>query len=132
MVYQRALEILKEKKSPLGAFSLCLSKSFEFLGFEPETAGCVNCSRTDHIVSFSFDEGGFICESCSRELLLNPLPRKELLTYKYLFQTPLEDCTPEKIDTSILISVCSSMVNFLKNDYGARLETFSLFISSLK
>lgn len=132
LVYQRALEILKEKKSPLGAFSLFLSKSFEFLGFEPETAGCVNCSRTDHIVSFSFEEGGFLCESCSRELLLNPLPRKELLTYKYLFQTPLEDCTPEKIDTSILISVCSSMVSFLKNDYGARLETFSLFISSLK
>lgn len=132
LVYKRALEVLKETKDSLAAFTLFLAKSFEFLGIEPETGECVNCSRRDRIVSFSFDEGGFLCERCARQIGARPLPKKELLTYKYLFKTPLEDMTPEKILRPVLLAASDKMVSFLRENYGAKLDSYSLFLTSLE
>lgn len=131
LVYKKSLELLKEKNAPLAAFVLFLAKSFEFLGFEPETEGCVNCGRKNQIVSFSFDEGGFLCQSCAGEIGCPILSRKELLTYKYIFQTPLEDLTPEKIAPAILLTVSDKMVSFIRESYGAKLEAYNLFRNSL-
>lgn len=130
-VYRLTIESLKANKNPLSAFVLFISKCLEFLGIEPEISACVNCGRTDSWVSFSFDEGGFVCSSCAREIGLLTLPRKELLTYKYLFKTPIEEATPEKIDKNILFDVSDSIVGFLTSEYSAKLPSYPLFKSAL-
>lgn len=132
VVYKNCLEILERSNNVLAALSIFLSKSFEFLGFMPETEGCVNCGKTSQIVSFSFEEGGFVCMSCANEIGLHGLERKLLLTYKYLFNTPIEDTTPEKIDSNILMDAVDSMAMFLKEDYGTRLEAYKVLREELQ
>lgn len=131
LVYERCLELLSDSKKPLPSFVLLLAKSFEFLGFMPEVGGCVNCSNTSDIITFSFEEGGFLCRNCAREFGLCGLERKTLLTYKYLFSTPLEDSTPDRIDGSILRQVSDSMVLFLKEEYGTSLESYEMFMQQV-
>lgn len=132
VVYRNCLEKLEESDNVLAVLSIFLSNSFEFLGFMPQTDGCVNCGKTSQIVSFSFEEGGFVCMSCANEIGLHGLERKLLLTYKYLFTTPIEDSTPWKIDSYILLSAVDSMVMFLKDDYGTRLESYKILKEELQ
>lgn len=131
LVYQRAVEILRERRNSLAALALFFAKSYEFLGLEPEVHSCVCCSRTDLIVSFSLQEGGFLCDSCAKEAGALPLGRKLLLTYRYLFDAPLDEMTPERIDGRVLREAVDALVSFLRLEYGAKLSSYDLYKAAL-
>lgn len=58
---------------------LCLSQ-----GIAPWVDGCVNCGRSDHIVSLSLKQGGFVCTHCMNQIQEKIWTKKQLQRFRYL------------------------------------------------
>ncbi len=58
---------------------LCLSQ-----GIAPWVDSCVNCGRSDQIVSLSLKQGGFVCTRCMNHLQENIWTKKQLQRFRYL------------------------------------------------
>ncbi len=128
--YERALA--KAGKGQVLAASLLFSAfALKALGIQPDTSACVSCGAIADLVAFSFTEGGFVCRQCATQLGLTPLPRKQLLTYKYLFATDLAREEIEKIDPVVSKRVLGEILAYVEDYFQTKLESAPLLAQSL-
>lgn len=70
-----------------GYLMACLILAFLIrkMGIEPDFSGCVECGRTDHLVTLSKEEGGLICKEHLTEQM-QIIPAKRLQALRALFR----------------------------------------------
>ncbi len=84
----RIISSLLGKGDVLSLSLLFLGAIYRSLGIEIETSCCVRCKKTKDIVTFSLQEGGFLCHDCIKEVDGGRKDALVLYVLKYAFLTP--------------------------------------------
>ena len=81
---ERAINALKDAKYPLLVAISYLAKISKLAGYSLEINRCVRCGSKKDIVTFSFEEGGYVCKNCTMEGDSFDLTKDQLLLIRTL------------------------------------------------
>lgn len=82
---ENAIISLKNGENYLKVALIYLAKIISISGYELEINHCVYCGSKENIVSFSFEEGGFVCKNCATEETKNDLTPRQLRLLRATF-----------------------------------------------
>ena len=117
---------LKNTNDWLMSLLLFMNEAIKLGGFQLEVNRCVICGKKNHIVAFSFVEGGFICQDCFHEECDHDLSKEQMLLLReivnshdnHLMQTPYQ-----KDDALVLFD---KFVAFMQEAFGYRFKNIRL------
>lgn len=72
------------------AYLVLLAHLLHWTGITLEVDQCVNCGAQKNIVAVSFNEGGFLCARCNKELLAAPVDNDYLKLFRYVMKSPID------------------------------------------
>ena len=81
---EKAILMLKEAKYPLLIAASYLTKMMNLAGYSFEINRCVRCGSKQNIVTFTFEEGGYVCGNCVDESDKFDLTKDQLLLIRTL------------------------------------------------
>ncbi len=91
---------------------LYLGVVYTYLGIRMDTKECVKCHRKDHLVYFSFEDGGFLCSDCTKERC-NPI---ELYILKFAFMDinarTVSKVVPKEPGKKILLALLQNLMDY--------------------
>ena len=129
LIYNHLLEGLKLIKSSddniyFVLLSL-LSKILKINGFDMEVNKCINCSNKNNIVSFSFDDGGFLCSNCYQGTKI--FTKNELMYIRYLFLNKGMEIIPLKLDKQEYKHLLQKYFDFIESSLDVKLKSKDIF-----
>ena len=102
------------------------AKVLKMSGYDFSVNQCVFCGTKQKIVTFSFKDGGFVCENCFEEGMEKDLTNTQMLLIRSAFNT--EDfkniqfsCNEEDAKT-----VLNKFLEFINDSYGISLKSAAL------
>jgi DNA repair protein RecO (recombination protein O) len=130
--YEGVMNALEAKFDPLTLCFIFACSSLNRLGYGPDLSGCVNCGRKTNLVSFSLEEGGFLCPSCAAESNY-PIKSKDYLkVMRYGFMVQEKDLTHAVLPSGAAKEGLREIVGFLKDELGAEIKSYKLLSDFLK
>ena len=102
-----------------------LSKILKINGFDMEVNKCINCSNKNNIVSFSFDDGGFLCSDCYQGTKI--FTKNELMYIRYLFLNKGMEIIPLKLDKEKYKHLLSKYFDFIESSLDVKLKSKDIF-----
>lgn len=102
-----------------------LSKILKINGFDMEVNKCINCSNKNNIVSFSFDDGGFLCSNCYQGTKI--FTKNELMYIRYLFLNKGMEIIPLKLDKEEYKHLLLKYFDFIESSLDVRLKSKDIF-----
>lgn len=113
--------------STLTLVSIFTAKVIAALGSKPDIDGCVNCGSKKNLVSFSWDEGGYLCSRCAEEMGVPKTPLNELKIVRYLFLVDEARYEHAVLPEASCKKVLSDMVRFLEESFRTKVRGFELY-----
>lgn len=130
-IYKLCIECfdkLERNEAPLNVLVYFLKELINILGYQPDLSGCINCHKKQNLISFSLEEGGFICSNCfdsnKHIKYSNDYLKSILKLYK-------EDDYLSIIDTRVNKMVINYLT-FLKNEVGIYLKNENILMTSME
>lgn len=123
---EKAIISLKQGENYLKVALIYLAKIICISGYELEINHCVYCGSKENIVSFSFDEGGFVCKKCATEDTKNDLSPNQLKLLRATFLVKdykIPDAIFNKDDGLYLLNKYSQ---FIEDGLGYKLNSIKL------
>lgn len=105
-------------------FVLALILFINDFGIEPVMDACVSCGDTQHINSFSVDEGGLVCSSCQRELHSPILSPESLRSLRISARLSLEHFEAFCASTSIDEEQIRTWIHFIEYHSSLQLKAW--------
>ena len=121
-----AIEALKKKDEPLLIVLMYLAKLFQNSGYEFETNRCVFCGTKANIATFSFRDGGFVCQDCLEMDTEMGLNKNQMLLLRFAFNAKgFEEDYPyfTKDDAMVILQ---KFFEFISDSYGIVLKSSKL------
>lgn len=122
---KKIIHRLKNKENPLIVVLDYLCKIIKISGYDFEINRCVNCGNKKNIVTFSFNEGGFICQNCYNASIPKLFNKNQMLLIRDSFSNSdiddLHDLNDEEI-TFILLK----LTDFIFDSYGHKMKSIDL------
>jgi DNA repair protein RecO (recombination protein O) len=130
---KKILNALNSNKDPLSLMLLFVGTVMRSMGLKIKTDGCINCDNKSKIVTYSLQDGGFICSNCIEEFNLLPKSSNTLYCLKYSFmdinEKTINTKVPQFDGTVVLVDLLNYLANYF--DYKA-FKSLPLFIDALK
>ncbi len=123
-----AILALKEQKTDMYQVLLTyLAFILKKTGYEFNVTECVYCGTKNDIVTFSFEEGGFICKKCIDSDTPRIFTTEQMRLIRNIFLT--KDYTPFKnVNKEDALFVLNQLAIFIEDGIGIKLKTIKLFI----
>ncbi len=123
-----AILALKEQKTSVYQVLLTyLAYILKKTGYEFNVSGCVYCGTKNDIVTFSFEEGGFICKNCIDPETPRIFTPNQMKLIRNIFLA--KDYTPfNNVDKEDALFVLNQIAIFIEDGIGIKLKTIKLFI----
>ena len=121
-----AVTALKTAKEPWVITLIYMAKLLKITGYDFEVNQCVFCGSKNNIVSFSFNDGGFVCQNCANEETERDLSKTQMLLIRSAFnatQYPNKDVTCDKIE---FLAIINKFNEFIYDSFGVKLKSISL------
>ena len=127
------LDGVKGNKDLLSELLLFVGSIYSDLGIKQNTNNCVICSKTKNIVSYSLNDGGFICEDCISKISnINIKNKNELYIFKYAFSVINASNINKTIPKDDGCKVLNELCKHLESYFGiSRLTSIDIFIEYL-
>ena len=128
------LDSVENNYDLLSLLLLFLGSVFKDLGLKQNVDSCVFCSNKKNIVSFSLDEGGFICNNClSRKNSFIKKDNTDLFVFKYVFSNQITDSLlKRKVPTNSGILILKQISSYLQEYFGVeKFSSIDTFINYL-
>lgn len=123
---------LERGKDLLSVALLFTGTIYRSLGIEIQTKKCVRCGKTDHIISYSLEEGGFICKNCRTASDPTVFDINKLFVLKFCFMTDLEKMIEKKVFKKEGIEVLVEMTRHLASYFDLKqFDSIALLIDHL-
>lgn len=127
------LNALKQDKDPLSLALLMVGTFYRSLGLEMDIEDCLSCHKTKGIVSYSLEEGGFLCLDCLPKF---PDAREkenlDLFVFKFAFVDINQENLSRVVPKENGIRVLRELVNHLVSYFDLKeIKSLDLFVSSL-
>ena len=130
-----ALEAAPEDRSPFLTAAVLL-KAMAVAGFRPIVDTCLACGESvladaagneTAMISYSFADGGPVCEDCASFASTVRLPRPLLSWVDTLLRTPFAAIATQEPDADVAISLVQFADAFVQAHIGSRLKSLSFF-----
>ena len=117
---------LKKNDNPLKVVIPYLAKILKISGYDFEVSECITCGSKKNIVTFSFNDGGFICQDCYSDDIPREFNRQQMLTIREAFLTKGAAITNNEITNEELMFIINKFFEFIFDSYGYRMKAFDL------
>lgn len=91
---------------------LYIGTVYSSLGIRIDTRECVKCHRKDHLVNYSYQDGGFLCSDCSKEFC----DSMELYILKFVFmgidERSVAKVVPREAGRKILLGLLQNLMDY--------------------
>lgn len=112
----RAIESLEQKRNYFDIMLIYTANVLKASGYEFEVNRCVMCGSNKNIVSFSFEDGGFLCKDCLEDENKKDLTRSQMLLIREVFNATSYDL---------------SVINYKQEDAKVLMRKFYEFINDM-
>lgn len=116
---------LKNNENPLRVVVSFLAKVLKISGYDFETTECIMCGNKKNIVTFSFNDGGFICGNCYTPDIPRLFNKNQMLIIRESFMSPATSVTSEIFDDE-LVFVIDKFLEFIHDSYGYTMKSKDL------
>lgn len=97
---------------------------FKFLnvsGYSFEVSGCTLCGSKNNIVTFSFDDGGFICKKCLNHNKVI-VSGNDLLKLRSIIKSTKNKFEFDKLDDKTFDSILKEAILFIEDNFGIKIK----------
>ena len=117
---------LKQNENPLRVVASYLGTILKISGYDFEINGCVMCGNKKSIVTFSFDDGGFICSNCYTPDIPKLFNKNQMLALREAFSTSSYTINGKDINDDELKFILFKFGEFIEDSYGYKIKSFDL------
>ena len=117
---------IKKNENPFKVVIPYLAKILKISGYDFEVSECINCGTRKNVITFSFNDGGFICEKCYNPDIPREFNRQQMLVIREAFLTKEAALTNKEVRDDELMFVIDKFFEFIFNSYGYRVKAFDL------
>ena len=119
---------LKKSDDWLMSLLLFMSQAMKIGGFELEVNRCVVCGSKNHIVAFSFIDGGFICENCINEDVDRDLNKEQMILLRNIFNSRDYHLLNGDYSQEAALVLLEKFISFMEEAFGHRLQNKRLIL----
>ena len=121
-----AIENIKNSDNPLKVVLPFLLHILKISGYDFEINECISCGSKKNITTFSFPDGGFICQKCYTNDIPKLFNKEQMLLIRNAFgiQTPYIDFT--NISDEEVLFIFDKVVEFIYDSYGHKMKSYEL------
>ena len=130
--FQNCLEAIKNGFDYLTTIYIYLCKLSMNVGIPINYDGCVNCSKKKNLISFSYNEGGFICENCAKELQIKPLSIEYMKVIRYGYIVNSNQIEHAVLPKLSLIKAINELSVYYEDSIGIKLNSLKMLLDYLK
>lgn len=123
-----AITTLKEKDSHLFITLIYLAKVLKESGYEFEVNRCVFCGAKNNIRTFSFKDGGFVCNDCLVETTEMGLTKDQMFLLRAVFNAIDFNASFEGYKDEDAMVILNKLFEFIQDSYGVKLKSQKLLI----
>lgn len=123
--YKMTLEALEKGFDPLTLAFIFSCQGIK-AGISPEINECVNCGKKTNLVSFSYDEGGFLCQECAIEANYPKQDINYLKTIRYGFLVKPDQLTRAVLPPNTTYKALDDTIKALESQLGITVKTYKL------
>lgn len=102
------------------------AKIFKMSGYEFSVNQCVFCGTKQRIVTFSFPDGGFVCENCFEEGMARDLTNPQMLLIRSAFNSEDFSKIQFKCSEEDARVILNKFLEFIVESYGISLKSAAL------
>ena len=117
---------IKTAESPWAILLAYFAKVFKETGYEFEVNHCVFCGSKQGIVTFSFNDGGFICKNCFEQDMEKDLNNEQMLIIRSAFLVNDMAQATFAVSKENALVVLNKFFEFIKDSYGVSLKGAAL------
>ena len=126
-----ALKALKKNSENwLTILMIFMSRLIKLGGFSLEVNKCVMCGTRKNIVTFSFSDGGFICQDCYNPEIPRDLNKSQMLFLRKIVRDEDYSLTKEETSDEDLMGIFNQLVKFVEESFAYHFKNLSLLIDS--
>ena len=129
MIYDdlaNAIYEIKKHPIPLKVVIPYIAKILRISGYDFGVDECVMCGTRKNIVTFSFADGGFICQDCYTPDIPKQFNRNQMLTIREAFSTKTSSITNNDITDEEMLFILDKFFEFIFDSYGYKVKAFDL------
>lgn len=127
---EKAIYALKVAKYPLLVAISYLAKMMNLAGYALEINRCVRCGNKKNIVTFTFEEGGYVCEDCVQESDRFDLNKDQLLLIRVLAGSTDFNFNSIEYNEDSAKLLLDKFVKFINDIGGVDLNSAKLIINN--
>ena len=127
---ESALENLRNNNDWLMTLLLFMAKAIHLGGFQLEVNKCVICGTTKNIVTFSFSDGGFICQNCYQAEMGRDLSKNQMLLLRKIINCPDYRLQSADYAHEDLMTILNRFVQYIEEAFGYHFKNIRLLINS--
>ena len=124
---KQTINELKNNVDPLKVVVPYLAKVLKISGYEFEINECVLCGNKKNIVTFSFNDGGFICGDCYTPDIPKLFNKAQMLSIRESFSANCVSLKDTEINDEELFFILRKFVEFIYDSYGYKMKSIDLF-----
>ena len=134
-IYHYLLNMLDKLSSNFDSITLsliCIAQIIKESGYALEFNECVKCGTKKDIVSFSFNEGGFICLNCltNKDIIKSPTMLK---TYRYVFRVEPESMDKYQLNRKVSLELIDSFCEYLSSCFALKeIKALDIYYRSIE
>ena len=124
---------LQDHGDSLSLALLLLGIFYKRFGLNIQTKECVVCHKSDYIVSYSLQEGGFLCQNCCNDLHKECFNEMDLYVLKFAFSPLTDDILNKKVPQESGVNVFLSLLENLILYFDLKpLRCLPLFLQAIQ
>ena len=127
--YEDLLSLLEadDKASFIVHLLIYIAHNINLLGAKMKVDGCIKCGDKHHIVTYSLDDGGLICDKHFDNFLFKKYEKDEINLFRFVFMAKQDDTYRVDLDLSYYLNLLDQFTRFLNDSVGINIKSFSLF-----
>lgn len=123
---KRTIKSLKEGANPYHIAVAFLAKLLRISGYDFGVNECVMCGSKKNIVTFSFNDGGFICGNCYTPDIPKLFNKSQMLALREAFLAEETFISSTDISDEELVFVLHKFKEFIHDSYGYTMKSMDL------
>ena len=118
----KALEKLDKSKTYYSILLIYIANILKVSGYEFEVNRCVMCGSTKSIVSFSFNDGGFLCANCLDEEDKTDLNKHEMLLIREVFNAKSYEIHEDLYNKNEKVHLLFKFYEFINDSFSTKIN----------
>ena len=127
---EKAVNNLKTTNDWIMTLLQFMAHTVKMGGFQLEVNQCVMCGATKNIVTFSFGDGGFICESCYQPEMERDLSKEQMILLRKIVNCPDYRLKSSDYKNEDLLVLFNKFCQYIEEAFGYHFKNMRLLIDS--